>query len=325
MASKRKAWRAIRMGVSLALLAVLYLRIRPETLLQTLRGAAVAWLPVLFTLLFFNTFISALKWKLLLGADRVRVGLWTLVASYLVGSFFNLFLPSSIGGDAYRVVDVARRGGGAAGSFASVFADRLTGFLAVAIWGLAFAAIGFRLLPDPGVLLIPAVVFIGLLFAAWLPAQPGLVRKILAVLGLHRRPRVNAFAEGFLSSIAAYRRRPAVLAAAMGLSLVFKGVTVAVIAILARMLELPVSPLYLSVIVPLVTLLEALPISVFGLGVRDVSYVFFLGAIGVPQEQALALSLVYVAVTIVYVAAGGVLFMLRPAPEAQKPPREAGE
>ena len=76
--------------------------------------------------------VAAWKWQIILRADNVHVPLPRLVASYLVGTFFNIFLPSSIGGDAYRIYDVARDSGRSASSFSSVLADRLSGFLALA-------------------------------------------------------------------------------------------------------------------------------------------------------------------------------------------------
>ena len=121
--------------VMTGLLAVLYRHVDFAAFRAALAGLKWGWLPLIYALFFLNTTLSSWKWQMLLRADGVRVPLGSLLASYLIGSFFNLFLPSSIGGDSYRVVDASRHGG-AAKSFASVFADRLTGFLALAIWAV---------------------------------------------------------------------------------------------------------------------------------------------------------------------------------------------
>ena len=71
---------------------------------------------------------------------------------------------------------------------------------------------------------------------------------------------------------------------------------------------------YFCIFVPLITLGEALPISIFGIGVRDSLYVLFFAQGGASREQALSLALVYVLITIVYSLLGGVLFLLRRAP-----------
>ena len=56
---------------------------------------------------------------------------------------------------------------------------------------------------------------------------------------------------------------------------------------------------------------EALPISIFGIGVRDSLYVFFFVQGGATREEALAMALVYVLITLVYSLVGGVIFLLR--------------
>ena len=69
--------------------------------------------------------------------------------------------------------------------------------------------------------------------------------------------------------------------------------------------------IYFCIFVPLITLGEALPVSVFGIGVRDSLYVFFFAQGGASREQALSMALVYVLITIVYSLVGGALFLLR--------------
>jgi uncharacterized protein (TIRG00374 family) len=73
--------------------------------------------------------ISSLKWWVLSRAVHLRGGPVTLFGYYLSGRFFNLVLPSNIGGDVIRVSLQGRLSGNTAASAASVFMDRLTGFI----------------------------------------------------------------------------------------------------------------------------------------------------------------------------------------------------
>ncbi len=79
-------------------------------------------------LLLTNTFLSAWKWHILLKSDGIDIGLGTLTGSYLIGTFFNMFLPSNIGGDSYRILDIKKRSDDFMRSATSVFAHRLSGF-----------------------------------------------------------------------------------------------------------------------------------------------------------------------------------------------------
>ena len=305
-----------KLVVMAGLLAVLYRNVDFAEFRAALAGMQWSWLPLIYALFLLNTTLSAWKWRMLLASDGVRVPLGRLLSSYLIGTFFNLFLPSSIGGDSYRVVDASRHGG-AAKSFASVFADRLTGFLALAIWGLLFSAAGWSRLPDKRLLFLPAIVFglmAGLVFAlvqrTWLVA-------VLRFLRVDRLKKLDAFLHRFLDSMAGYHANGRLLAKVFGISLFFQMLAIVIIFCISQALAWRVPFIYFSIFVPLITLGEALPISIFGIGVRDSLYVFFFVQGGASREQALSMALVYVLITIGYSLLGGILFLLRRPPAAR--------
>ena len=192
---------AARALISLALIAVLYRRVDLGAL--GARLTALRWTPLLafFAILFFNTFLSAVKWWLFLRADGIKVPLAKVYLSYFVAGFFTVLLPSTIGGDTYRVYDLSRaaRTGHVV---ASVFADRLTGFLALAVLGLAFALAGHSLLPNRALVWIPLSVFVALLAAAWSLYQQRLLRFGLRITRLDRLPPLARFAVGIRTKAA---------------------------------------------------------------------------------------------------------------------------
>ena len=300
-----------KLAVMGGLLAVLYRNVDFAEFRAALAGLQWAWIPLVYALLLANTAINSWKWGMLLKADGIAIPLRSLMCSHLIGTFFNLFLPSSIGGDAYRVVDVGRRAGAGAKSFAAVFAERLMGFLALALWGLLFSAIGWSRLPDKRILFLPVIVFGlmgGMVFAVvqrtWLVA-------VWQAFRLNRLHKLDAFLHRFLDSLAGYHADRRLIAVVFGLSLAFQMIAIATIFCISRALHWDASFVYFCIFVPLITLGEALPISIFGIGVRDGLYVFFFAQAGVAREPALALALVYVLITIVYSLLGGVLFLLR--------------
>jgi len=300
----------IKLAVMAVLLTVLYRNVDFRTFGEDLAGLQWGWLPLIYALFLLNTTISSWKWKMLLAADGVKVPLSRLLSSYLIATFFNLFLPSSIGGDAYRVVDTGKHSGSAK-SFASVLADRLTGFLALAIWGLLFSAIGWSRLPDKRILWLPVLVFglMGLMVFALVQR-----RMLVAMLGLFRIDRLaklNAFIHRVLDSIARYHGDSRLMAKVFSISMLFQILAITIIFCISRSLGWQVPFIYFCIFVPLITLGEALPISIFGIGVRDGLYVFFFAQAGVSREEALAMALVYVLITVVYSLSGGVLFLLR--------------
>jgi hypothetical protein len=306
----------LKLAVMAGLLAFLYRKVDFAQFADALKNFGWWALPAAYGMLFFNTCLNSWKWGLLLASDGVAIPFPRLVSSHLIATFFNLFMPSSIGGDVYRIVDVGMSAGGAR-SFASVFCERLVGFLALAVWGLVFSVVGWRGLPDKRILLLPVAVFALMAGMTAAVVQRQALEWMMRFVRLDRfAPKLHAFARGVLDSVAVYRSRPRLLLGVFGLSLVFQMVVITTIFLLSRALGWDTPFPYFCIFVPLITLGEALPVSIFGIGVRDGLYVLFFSFAGVPREKALALSMVYVFVSILYSLLGGLVFLLRRSPPA---------
>jgi hypothetical protein len=316
---KRLAKTALKLAVTALLLFLLYRKVDGRAFADALRGIRWAWVPPFFAIALANMWISSWRWSLLLRSDGADIPVRKLFASHWIASFFNFFLPSNIGGDVYRVADIGRRSGSAVGSLASVFVDRLCGFLALSLMGFLFPLLGLRLVPaeNRGLLLVPLAVFLGFLCVAALLWQQGIVRFLARALPGRLRAKVERLLDTFFSSVSAYLRRPRTLAAAFGLSLAFQFLVLVAVWTVCRALSIPVSLAECCVFVPFVCLLEAVPLTVNGIGLRDTGYAMFFAAVGLagrgadPAASAAALSLCYMAFTLAYACGGGLLFLRR--------------
>ena len=324
---KRFAKTALKLAVTALLLFLLYRKVDGRAFAEALRGLRWAWIPPFFAILFANSWLSAERWGLLLRSDGTDIPTGKLFASYWIASFFNFFLPSNVGGDVYRVADVGRKTGSAVGSLASVFADRLCGFLAMSLMGFLFPLLGLRLVPpeNRALLLVPLAVFLGFLCVAALLWQQGIVRFFARLLPGRAGAAAGRLLDAFFASMRAYASRPRVLAGAFGVSLAFQTLVLAAVWMVCRALAIPVSFAECCVFVPFVCLLEAVPVSINGIGLRDAGYLMFFTAVDLgdrgadPATAAGTLSLCYMALTLVYAAGGGLLFLRRLFATAPRP------
>ncbi|MFH0908613.1 MAG: lysylphosphatidylglycerol synthase transmembrane domain-containing protein [bacterium] len=303
---------ALRILVSLGLLFLLYRRIDLAQVRATFAQARPGPVALLYALLLLNTVISAFKWKQLLKADGSDIPLRSLVGSYLVGGFLNLFLPSNIGGDAYRVYYVANKSKRTAHSFASVLADRLSGFVVLVLFGFVFGLVGFTTLPSPEVLWIPAIATALLVAAIGTLLHRRFATWCIENLLPSRWEKLRDFSRQLLESVQQYRTAPGVMAQIMTLSFLFQFNACVCIYVLARGLSLDTPFIYFLIFVPFISLLEALPISIYGLGIRDNAYVLFFTTVGMTAAQAAAMALAYVIMTLVYCSSGGLILLLQP-------------
>ena len=307
----------LKVALSLLILWLLYRRIDPAAMREKLQGIRLLWLVPAFLLLAANTLVSALKWRLLLAADGIRQPLGRLFASFLTGSFFNLFLPSTIGGDAYRIADIGRHTRRAAHTAASILADRLTGFLALAICGLAFPLLTIFLAPGAipnwshRFLILPALALCALILVTLILIEQRLPRLLIKTLPSRLRDPAARVLDKILASVQAYIHAPRAWFGSLLLSFLFQFIANTAVFCLARAIGLPLSLLPFFCFIPFITLMEMIPISIFGLGLRDTGYAWFMQAVGHTRLDAATLSLLYVATTIAYVSLGGLLFILR--------------
>jgi uncharacterized protein (TIRG00374 family) len=226
----------------------------------------------------------------------------------MCGTFCNLFLPSNIGGDSYRIYDIARQSKEATRSAASVFADRFSGFMALvtlSLFSSAFIALqggGVRFLVLPALL---SALFTAVLF---LLLKPGLLRAVLGVTRLDRVGWIERITGKLLLSFSRYGADTTLIVRVMVLSFVFQFSVIMVVYLLSRSIGTDTGFFYFIAFVPLITLMEALPISIYGIGVRDYGYVFFFSQAGMGDVETRTLALLFMAVAVGYSLIGGLFF-----------------
>jgi uncharacterized membrane protein YbhN (UPF0104 family) len=233
-------------------------------------------------------YLGALRWHGLLAAHDGGVSVAKAFRWTLIGQALNSALPSTLGGDAARVVYVVRDGGRLAVGSVSVILDRLSGLACCALATAAVALLAPFGLELPGPWRITA-----LILASLVPA--GLV----ALLAWNLVARSN-----LLAAILPYREFGADLQSvrirlwAVGKSGLWSlgiiGCIGGALAMLAHGLPAPqMSTAQAVAIAGLTVLATSLPISIAGWGVREVVFVELYSALHLPPEAGLAISILF--------------------------------
>ncbi|MFN8484822.1 MAG: lysylphosphatidylglycerol synthase transmembrane domain-containing protein [Anaerolineae bacterium] len=297
--------------ISLGLLAVLLWRVGAQQTLDHLLHMDPFWFALAVALYFMGVWLRAWRWQGLLRALDLNVGLGLLTNLYFVGMFFNVMLPSGVGGDVVRIYELSKDGRGAANATSSVLMDRAAGLVTLMAQALITLIIAWAVWPgiiQPSVALAIVVISAGTLIATIALLSVDYLRRWLAVIPFLTRwlekPGIRRFAESFKSY-----RGPA-LYRALAVSFVFNLQLVVVNYCLGLALHINLPFVYYLLFVPIVSFVLSLPISWGGLGARETAYVLLFTSVGVPSDQALALSLAFYAVNLLTGAVGGVLYLM---------------
>jgi len=240
---------------------------------------------------------SAYKWHLLGRSVGFRQPFSEYTRFYFIGMFFNLFGPSTIGGDVVRALYLGdgRRPGLAVNS---VLFDRVSGLaLLMALGAAALLAFPGYGLPWP---LTAAIIGGGVALVVGWWMCPRLVRLL---------PRGNAIRRQVEHDLEPFWRDSRLLARVAVVSLLFHLTQVLVQWVLARAAGADVPFSYCLIYHPVVSVMAALPVSVAGLGVREGGYLYFLTRLDVDDSIAVTVGLLWFAVTVLADLIGGVVFL----------------
>jgi uncharacterized membrane protein YbhN (UPF0104 family) len=316
---------AARIVVSLAILGVLLRKVHPHQLAPKWDASTIGWLLGGLAVAVVAIGLSTLRWQLVLAAMGVRARFRALFSTYLACQFVSSFLPSSIGGDALRVTRLSSRrvradAPAAPEAFASVVLDRMSGWLVLPLLCLA------------GLALNPALRHLGRSSRLALTVSVVSLAALAVVTALAVHPRVGGRLRGragwvrFIGSvhegIDRVRRHPSAVAEVIGVAVLYQLAIVGVALLAAHALDLDIGPTALLVFVPAVAIIQVLPVSFGGLGVREGALVVFLHPLGVSTAHAVALGLSLYGMQLLASLLGAPSLAVGPraAPEAAEPP-----
>jgi uncharacterized protein (TIRG00374 family) len=285
-------WPWLKPVASLALLWFVLQKTSSAELLASFQNAAERWPYLVFgvVVLVLAVLASVSRWRVLL-SSLGRPPRWrALFSAFMVGAFFNQFLPSTIGGDIVRgwwLRDDVKSG---ALSIAVVAVDRFFGLIGLCTLGLAAAAIQ----PDavrqlPAFWIVVGIVCAGCL-GFWVLTHPitaTLARRLSFLPFVDRLQEKARLAYRGLRTLSRSRQT---LLRAFGLSLILQFLMVAQYLVLARALGLSINLWELAVLVPIVTVVTWLPVTINGIGLREVSLVALGSAFGIAPSEAIALA-----------------------------------
>lgn len=308
----------LRYIITIGLLIYLIWQADPSLIWEKLQSAHAGWLALAIMLQFGGVALSAFKWQTILRTrDRQQPFGW-LLNTYLVGQFANNFLPTGVGGDAVRAVQLGRRMGSYSQSSASIFVDRLTGFLALSVIANTALVItytglaGFHLTaanPSDHEFMNDNLIFlvtIGFTLVGVAAAFASLGAPWLSqAFGKYLPSFVRSPMERVAHALADYFPKGRSLLLVLALSFAFQSLWVVINFVCGQALGIEAPILIYALIAPITDILGLVPIFVNNMGARELVFTFFLFYVGVPKATALALAFMILFVRLLVSAFGG--------------------
>lgn len=284
--ARRRIMTLLKLSVTVVGLYLVLSKLDLEAILAVMKGVNLLWMVAGAVLIALSLPLRAYRWHIVLHGAGSSIRFRRLVELYLVGSFFNAFLPSGVGGDVVRAAEAAQDVDSSV-AVSSVLIDRLTGLMAIFIMALIllpFMPVGF---PGNLAVTIGAICILGLVLGVVL-VDGRLFQWVARFLPRGIRTLGDGFLDRFARSMSACSRRS--LIAALIISVVFNVMQIGWWLATGRAIGLDIPFSYYVLVVPVLALALLVP-SIGGLGVREnLAPILFSGA-GISAEQAVALTL----------------------------------
>jgi len=300
-----------KLCVSALLLWFVLTRINPADIADRLRTADIRWLIPAFASAPIVIALSAWRWRVL-SLGLIKFG--DAVNYTWIGLFFGSILPGVVGGDVAKGVSLAAKNPNARDPRLpiSILVDKLVGFWVLL---LLFNVVALGLLASQpqllegargAVVLTGFVTLAGLVGGIALCSQHGqrFFNRLVAMLPF---PPVRALANRLMTALGSYIGRGPLLLKAALIGAVIHGLNALSFWLTMHALAIPATPWFAAVFYALLSVLLALPISISGVGVRDVLAAGMFTAFSLNPESGVAFSWLQLGLSLPVALIGGII------------------
>jgi hypothetical protein len=281
-----------------------------QALINDIKGTDKHLLLAGFLIFFLVYFLGFLRWEMLLKAVGIRIPLKKLISSFSGGIFFSIFLPSTIGGDLVRAADLAEHTKKAKEVIATVFLDRLSGYVGLVLVILPALLIGRNLVLDK-VVLTSVSVIVGLLAVILLVLFNNTIySRITKFLSAPGAGKIKEWIKNMHQQIHIFRNHKRMIILNLMISFIIQIIFPISAYFIGVSLGIRINFIYFVVFLPIIGAITLLPIAIGGLGLREGLFVVYFAKAGVIKQMALAMSLLSFSFVIFYGAIGGLIYVL---------------
>jgi glycosyltransferase 2 family protein len=315
---------AIQVVVSGGLIAVLLWQIDVGQTADLIVSSSPGYLLAALAIFLVTTWGMGWRWQILLDSKGIREPLSWLTKLYFVSYAAGQVLPTSVGGDALRIVEhLRRRPTGRGEVVGAVFMERAVGSAATLLLVAAGLAVAVGRYDDIAEFVWLEVGLVAALLVLAVLLFHGRTARALQerVFPLGRRMRLDRPLASLHAAMHGYRGQPRALTAAFVISLGVQAIRIAAIWCCGEAVGIDVSPLVYAILGPLLFLVLMVPFTINGLGVREAFFIGFLGRFDVDEDAAFAAGFLFFAVTVAASLPGALILLWRSMRPALLRPR----
>ncbi len=251
------------------------------------------WLLICVLVGFLVNLSSAVKWWMLARAANLKVGLLRCLAYYLIGMFYNLILPTSVGGDVVRAFELGKYTQRKAKAMASVFVERYSGVVVLWLLSVIAVIVNARTFNVPAITYSLAAFSVALGMLGWL-AFDGRVLFWFKQRFAHWHSfigKIFAKVEKLHEAVVQYKGNKNALSWAFINSMIFYGLAILNVYTTARVFTPELDFMTIVVATPVIMLMMNIPLSIGNHGIMEAAFTITFEILGLGSILGLSTAL----------------------------------
>jgi len=289
---------SIKVLVSCALFSYLAFRVNWLTILNSFTEIQPIWYSISVLVALSSTFVVASKYFLLIKNSAIHHSLLSLVKINLISQFYVIFMPSALGTEAVRWYKVTRNEKGRRFFFTVTLFERIIFILIILIFGFC----PLFILPDhPGTIalknnIMPLAIALLILAGVCLSffICPTISNKFISLLRgllpIKWQEKLNHIYQNDSLNGNLYQ---ALFLKIFGLSILWQLIFILRLFLIFKAADIGLNIMEVAWICSLVLLLQVLPISFAGLGIREGAYAYFLSLFNFQPEKGVLIGILF--------------------------------
>lgn len=303
----------VKFLIALSLLIYLLQDANLDDIVQTIKSADIPLLVFAFSLYAIGYLITGFRLHLLISVYGKKAPVRFLIQSFMIATFFNNFLPSTVGGDLSRAYDLWRYFGDKSRAVASIMIDRFLGLFALILFIIFSTLIAKEFVFSESAVYpwISGATFSAVLIIALIFFTPQWLIELASRYGDSARHPLIDKIRNLLKALYSFRGKREILFYALCLSILLQANVIIQYFIVAKSLAVDIPLHAFFTIIPLSIFIMMVPVSINAIGLREGAFVYFFSFYGVSSSSAIAYAWVMYGFVLMQGLLGAVVFVLR--------------
>lgn len=320
---RKKVFFFVRVLVTGAILFALFKLVPYKKLIVVYQDSKKFYLLLGFAIFVLGQIISIFRWRFLLFSLGINISVKEAFCSSFCGLFLNLFFPSFVAGDVFRSFSISYRYGDAGKVASSVLMDRFSGGIALTLVSLLAFIAGRNIIPGEEV----AVALFALCgiagFSTLIIFSKSFFLFFMKVF--KRNSSLRKRLVSFHDKLYFFKNNPKVFIKSLFFSFPVQILMVLGFFVVSLAFSVEISIVYFLIVVPIISAIALIPITIAGAGTREASVVYFFSLVGIEKSVGLGISLLNLIFLISMSIMGGIFYVsvyhrwLQSHPRGSKP------